>query len=69
MSTPHAIEVQYHDSGLLADHEEPCHVCWLKSAVLDMHTNRFQPCWDCQKIGWSLVLVPGWLRWLESWLR
>jgi hypothetical protein len=42
------------DGGPWAEHNMPCPICWEKSAVLNMSTNRFDACWDCQKEGWHV---------------
>lgn len=38
--------------GPAVTHNMPCSVCWLKPAVAE--GGVFQPCWECQKIGWKL---------------
>lgn len=53
------------DGGPWAEHNMPCPVCLKKSAVLNIGTGVYQPCWDCQKRGVITLQLPKWLRrWL-----
>lgn len=52
--------------GPVAKHDQPCHVCWTASAVYDLNTQVFQPCWTCQQKGWKLKRKP---RWRRKWLN
>ena len=56
-----------------ATHDMACAVCWKRKAVLDLHTSRFLPCWECQRDGWRLANVarmPRLVLWvLMFWTR
>lgn len=47
------------DGGPWAEHDQACPVCRMNKAVLDFHYGIFQPCWQCQKIGWMTRCLPG----------
>jgi len=38
---------------LFAIHDQACAVCHTRKAVLYMNTDVFEPCWECQRDGWS----------------
>lgn len=55
------------DGGPWASHDFACPVCHNKHAVLDLNTGVFQPCWDCQTLGWLLTKRTSKLtRWLRG---
>lgn len=49
------ITVYLHDSLLIANHNYPCPVCKVNSAVYVIPTGIFEPCWKCQKHGYKIV--------------
>jgi len=55
--------VETHPSLLVAEHNMPCSVCMRESAVLDLPTGVFLPCWSCQIKGWRTARLPRWIRW------
>lgn len=58
------------DGGPWAEHDQACAVCRQRKAVLDLHTGIFEPCWDCQRIGWRLMIpTPMGRRWWERMRR
>lgn len=60
------ITVYLHDSLLIANHEYPCPVCKVNSAVYNMSNGIFQPCWDCQKKGYKIVKVTKVKSWFSK---
>jgi hypothetical protein len=63
------LEIKFIDHGIAAEHNMPCSVYQDKSAVFDMNTRIFQPCWEAQKEGWTLIKLPKFLRFLKNWLK
>ena len=41
--------------GGFAFHNQPCHVCHERKAVLDLNIGIFEPCWHCKALGWELT--------------
>jgi len=48
--------------GFAAEHSMPCAVCWTASAVLNITDEIFEPCWGCQKKGWTLKRKFRWIK-------
>lgn len=48
--------VAFHDQACAVYHNEPA------SAVLDLSTGVFQPCWQAQQYGWRLVKADTWFK-------
>ena len=48
--------VAIHNQACAVYHNEPA------SAVLDLNTGVFQPCWQAQKYGWRLVKADTWVK-------
>jgi hypothetical protein len=42
------------DGGPWAIHNMPCAVCGIKVAVLNLGAGHFEPCWECQRVGWEM---------------
>ena len=55
------IKVNDFDGAPAAEHNQWCHVCWVKPAVLLLNTGVFQPCDRCQHRGWALIRWPRWI--------
>ena len=53
-------------TGLIAVHDQPCHVCSQRKAVYELGTGIFSPCWECQREGWQLVQKRGWAFWRKK---
>jgi hypothetical protein len=60
------ITVYLHDSLLIANHNYPCPVCKVNSAVYVIPTGIFEPCWDCQKKGYKIVKVTKAKSWFSE---
>jgi hypothetical protein len=50
------------DGGPWAKHNMPCAVCSIKPAVYNLNTGVFEPCWQCQRLGWKLTLMKAWWK-------
>lgn len=67
--------VWMHDSGLVAEHDQPCYVCHERPAMYEMvqgafggrFTATFQPCSQCQSRGWRLSQEAP-RRWWQFWI-
>lgn len=72
---PQTINVWEHDSGLLVSHDQPCIVCHERHAIHESVQKEFagslvatfQPCRQCQSLGWRLVKYTG--KWWQFWKR
>lgn len=53
------------DGGPWATHDYACPVCVEKSAVLELGTGQFSPCWPCQKLGWRTKKLNWWDRFAQ----
>jgi hypothetical protein len=42
------------DGGPWAEHDMACAVCHEETAVLDIGTGVFHPCWRCARQGWEI---------------
>lgn len=60
------ITVYLHDSLMIANHNYPCPVCKVSSAVYVIPTGIFEPCWDCQKKGYKVVKVTKAKSWFSK---
>jgi len=58
------------ESGLplFAQHDVACAVCHVKPAVLCCNTMVFEPCWECQSVGWRLQR-PSWWTKIKQWYK
>lgn len=45
-------KIKWHDSYMVCEHNYICGVCHKNSAVFQVNTGIFQPCWDCQNKGY-----------------
>ena len=54
------------DGGPWADHDMPCAVCHVNSAVLNLNDASFHPCWSCIAEGWVLRRPR---KWLNKWTK
>lgn len=61
--------IEFEDHGILVKHNMPCAVCSRYVAVYSTNTGKFDPCWKCQKEGWTTLRVTGWRRKLLHWIR
>ncbi len=43
------------NSRLFVEHDYACPVCHEEHAVYQLYGGAFQPCWNCQRRGWSVV--------------
>ena len=63
----HTTTVWMHDSGLVAEHDMACFVCFERPAVLALGSRPvFEPCGVCTRHGWRLartVPTPWWAFW------
>jgi hypothetical protein len=57
--------IEFH--GPMADHNMPCALCNTGSAVLELNTGIFQPCWSCQERGYRVKKRPWWI--IRRWWR
>lgn len=51
--------------GPMAEHDMPCAICRENKAVFRCNDGFFEPCWDCQKLGYvteKLTRVEQWCR-------
>lgn len=53
------------DGGPWASHNMPCAVCRKESAVLDLNTGIFHPCFTCQQ-KYELRELPKWKRMIAA---
>ncbi|SBT10655.1 hypothetical protein PROAA_610015 [Candidatus Propionivibrio aalborgensis] len=56
--TPREPTIELH--GPAATHDQRCAVMSGESAVLDLDTGVFLPCWKAQAEGWHLVQARTW---------
>jgi hypothetical protein len=49
--------------GPACEHNMPCAICLTKHAVYNMDEGFFEPCWDCQKLGWLTGNLTEWSLW------
>lgn len=54
------------DGGPWCEHNMPCGICGKRFAVYNMSEGTFEPCWECQRVGWLTVRLP---QWLARWFR
>ena len=60
------ITVYIHDSMMVATHNYPCPVCKVNSAVYNMNTGIFQPCWGCENKGYKIVKINKYRSWFNK---
>jgi len=59
-------EIQIHDSGLVARHDQACYVCGNSKAIYRIDLGVFLPCDTCARKGWKLEQPP---KWVPAWLK
>jgi hypothetical protein len=55
------------DGGPWAEHNFPCPVCKVRTAIMSLDGWFFRPCWECTDEGWALIhkaALPWWKRML-----
>ena len=57
---PHKIEII--DHGICIEHDHACPVCATRNSVYFMNTGVFEPCWECQKLGYITIKAPKLLK-------
>lgn len=50
------IEINDFGGAPICEHNMPCATCLKAPAVYQLSEGYFEPCWDCQKVGWVTEL-------------